>query len=38
VQDFWDFVVTGFGAGFVLITLAIVVGAGVLAWWSRKID
>jgi hypothetical protein len=34
----WDFLFTGFGGLFALITLAVVVGAGVLVWWSRNID
>jgi hypothetical protein len=34
----WDFLFAGFGGLFALITLAVVVGACVLVWWSRNID
>jgi len=38
MNSVWDFLFTGFGSLFALITLAVVVGAGVLVWWSRHID
>ena len=38
MQEFWTFMLSGFGAGFVLVSMAIIIGAVLLAWWSRKID
>ena len=38
MYEFWAFLFTGFGTLFALILLAVVIGAGVLVWWSRKID
>jgi hypothetical protein len=34
----WAFLLSGFGAFFALTTLAVVIGASMLVWWSRKID
>ncbi|HEX6213992.1 MAG TPA: hypothetical protein VFZ38_04195 [Vicinamibacterales bacterium] len=38
MQEFWAFVFSGFGAVVVLVSIAVVIGARLLAWWSRKID
>ena len=38
MHELWAFLFTGFGTIFALMFLAVVVGAGVLVWWSRKID
>jgi hypothetical protein len=38
MHELWAFLFTGFGGFFALISLAVIIGAGVLMWWSRKID
>jgi hypothetical protein len=38
MQEVWAFLFTGFGGLFALIFVAVVFGAAVLVWWSRKID
>jgi hypothetical protein len=38
MSNLWEFLFTGFGGFFALITLVVVIGAGVLVWWSRNID
>ena len=38
LQELWAFLFTGFGGFFALISVAVVFGAAVLLWWSRKID
>jgi hypothetical protein len=38
MQELWAFLFTGFGGLFALISIAVVFGAAVLVWWSRKID
>jgi hypothetical protein len=38
MQEFWAFLFTGFGTVLVLVSLTLVIGAGLLTWWSRKID
>ena len=38
MQELWEFLFTGFAGLFALITVAVVFGAVVLVWWSRKID
>jgi hypothetical protein len=38
MHELWAFLFNGFGGFSALIFLAVVIGAGVLMWWSRKID
>jgi hypothetical protein len=36
MQELWTFLFTGMAA--FLVVLAVLIGAGVFAWWTRKID
>jgi hypothetical protein len=38
VHDLLAFLSSGFGVFFGVVFLALVFGAGLLVWWSRKID
>jgi hypothetical protein len=38
MHGLWAFLFTGFGGFYALISLAVMIGAGVLMWWSRKIN
>jgi len=38
MQELWTFLFTGMGAFIALVVLAVLIGAGVFAWWTRKID
>ena len=38
VQELLAFLSSGFGVFFGVVFLALVFGAGLLVWWSRKID
>jgi hypothetical protein len=34
----WETLVTGFGTVLIVIAVALLIGACVLVWWTRKID
>jgi len=38
MQEVWAFLFSSLGAFIALLSLAIVVGIALLAWWTRKID
>jgi hypothetical protein len=38
MQELWTFLFIGMGALIALVVLAVLIGAGVFAWWTRKID
>jgi hypothetical protein len=38
MQEVWAFLFSSLGTFIALLSLAVVVGIALLAWWTRKID
>jgi hypothetical protein len=38
MYELWETLFTSFGIVLTVISLAVLIGLGVLVWWSRKID
>jgi hypothetical protein len=38
MQEVWAFLFSSLGAFIALLSLVVVVGIALLAWWTRKID
>jgi hypothetical protein len=38
MQTIWEMLFTGMGVVMITVTIAVIIGLGVLLWWTRRID